>query len=593
MKQSPTRTTLSLYKKYTKRYAGAFWIGSVGAALATITQDLIPPFVVSRTFSRLQIAYARHEVLHFGTFVPYFAVYAAAMLTGMVLWRLQSYFVWQLEINANRDMASDIYRHIQAQSQRFHADRFAGGLVSQTNKFIAAYERLMDDLIWNIIPGVTAFIVATSVLFFISYRYALILLVIATIYIFIMRRRVIRQAPFNAATAKKDSAQTAALADNIANMSTIRAFANEKLENKRFSGVLHDRFLAEKRLSVEVLKTEALSHSQTNLFLVISFLFGLIAITSYHANVSALYLVLSYTQNIVNRLWQFSRIMRNVNRSFGDAIEMTEILGIVPEVADPEESEAVRMLRGDIRLSGVTFYYPEDKLHPLFENLDLHIKPGEKIGLVGPSGGGKTTITKLLLRFMDIQDGSIAIDGQNIAAVRQSDLRSRITYVAQEPILFHRSLQENIAYGNPHASIEEVIAAAKMANAHEFIERLPDSYGTLVGERGIKLSGGQRQRVAIARAILKNAPILVLDEATSALDSESEVLIQEALWKLMEGKTAIVIAHRLSTIQKMDRIVVLERGRIVEAGTHKELIRHSGGTYSKLWAHQSGGFIEE
>ena len=248
--------------------------------------------------------------------------------------------------------------------------------------------------------------------------------------------------------------------------------------------------------------------------------------------------------------------------------------------------------RGEVKFNDVDFAYPEKTRSTLFKGLNFKIKPGEKVGLVGPSGGGKTTITQLLLRFMDVQDGEITIDGQNIAAITQSDLRSRIAYVSQEPILFHRTLAENIGYGNHEADQQVIEGIAKMANAHEFIAKLPKGYDTLVGERGVKLSGGQRQRVAIARAMLKNAPILVLDEATSALDSESEVLIQDALWKLMEGRTAIVIAHRLSTIQKMDRIIVLEDGQIVEQGSHKELLRKDG-TYARLWAHQSGGFIED
>jgi ATP-binding cassette subfamily B protein len=221
----------------------------------------------------------------------------------------------------------------------------------------------------------------------------------------------------------------------------------------------------------------------------------------------------------------------------------------------------------------------------------LHIKPGEKIGLVGPSGGGKSTLTRLLLRFEELTTGTITIDGQNIAEITQASLREAISYVPQEPLLFHRPILENIAYGRPTATPAEVRAAAKAAHAADFIKDLPHGYDTIVGERGVKLSGGQRQRIAIARAILKDAPLLILDEATSALDSESEVLIQDALWKLMQKRTAIVIAHRLSTIQKMDRILVLEDGAIVEEGTHKQLLK-LGGTYARLWGHQSGGFLE-
>jgi len=275
------------------------------------------------------------------------------------------------------------------------------------------------------------------------------------------------------------------------------------------------------------------------------------------------------------------------------ASPMTEILGQETEIVDVPDAPKLRVKDGAINLHDITFHYRDGNTdQAVFKNLTLDIKPGEKVGLVGPSGGGKSTLTRLLLRFDDVVRGDISIDGQNIAQVTQTSLRQAISYVPQEPLLFHRPVDENIAYGNPDASQADIVKAAKAAHADDFITALADGYGTVVGERGVKLSGGQRQRVAIARAILKNSPILVLDEATSALDSESEVLIQDALWKLMEGRTAIVIAHRLSTIQKMDRIIVLEHGEIVEQGTHAELLKKHG-VYAKLWAHQSGGFLED
>jgi ATP-binding cassette subfamily B protein len=247
---------------------------------------------------------------------------------------------------------------------------------------------------------------------------------------------------------------------------------------------------------------------------------------------------------------------------------------------------------GEIEMRNVTFRYSDNEGEHLFKDFNLKIASGEKVALVGHSGGGKTTVTKLLLRFMDIDGGEILIDGQNIALVPQNDLRSAISYVPQEPLMFHRSLTDNIKYGRLDATQDEVVKIAKLAHADDFIRKLKDGYDTLVGERGVKLSGGQRQRIAIARAMIKHAPILVLDEATSALDSESEKYIQDALWKLMEGRTAIVIAHRLSTVQKMDRIVVLENGEVTEQGTHNELLKKDG-TYAKLWSHQSGGFLED
>ena len=245
---------------------------------------------------------------------------------------------------------------------------------------------------------------------------------------------------------------------------------------------------------------------------------------------------------------------------------------------------------GAVSFNGVRFGYTDSTgEQTIFDDFNLIIPPGQKVGVIGPSGGGKTTLTRLLLRFEDIQGGSITIDGQDIA---QTSLRQAIAYVPQEPLLFHRTIRENIAYARPSASDADVTRAARLAHADDFIRDLANQYVTVVGERGIKLSGGQRQRIAIARAILKDAPILVLDEATSALDSESEAAIQGALTQLMKGRTTLVIAHRLSTIQRMDVIVVLDHGTIVETGSHAELLAQ-GGLYARLWKHQSGGFIEE
>jgi ATP-binding cassette subfamily B protein len=314
--------------------------------------------------------------------------------------------------------------------------------------------------------------------------------------------------------------------------------------------------------------------------------------TEYHiAEIGTIYLVISYTLNVVSQLWSVSNATRNYLRIIGDAGPMIATLDEEIEIQDLEKPEECLIHDGKIEIQNMTFTHDENT-KPLFDNFSLTINSGERVGLIGRSGSGKTSLTKLILRFNDIEKGIIKIDGQDITKITQDDLHNSIAYVSQEPALFHRSLHDNIAYSKPDASEAEVRYAAAQANALDFIQSLNKGFKTLVGERGVKLSGGQRQRVAIARAILKNAPILILDEATSALDSESEKLIQDSLSKLMHGRTSIVIAHRLSTISKLDRIIVLDEGKIVEQGTHEELIANSN-IYAKLWAHQSGGFIEE
>ena len=254
-------------------------------------------------------------------------------------------------------------------------------------------------------------------------------------------------------------------------------------------------------------------------------------------------------------------------------------------VPDRPGATAMDVTAGEIAFERVTFHYG-GHIEPLYRDFSLTIKAGEKVGLVGRSGSGKTTFVKLVQRLYDVTDGRIAIDGRDIASATQASLRAQIAIVQQEPVLFHRSLAENIAYGRPGASMAQIEQAAKLANAHEFIMRLPKGYGTLVGERGVKLSGGERQRVALARAFLADAPILILDEATSSLDSESEALIQEAMERLMEGRTTIVIAHRLSTVRAMDRILVFDRGKVVEEGRHEALLSHDGGIYRALFEKQ-------
>jgi ATP-binding cassette, subfamily B, bacterial len=392
--------------------------------------------------------------------------------------------------------------------------------------------------------------------------------------------------------AATESTQTGHLADAIANVMAVKSFAGERYERQRFAEATertHDSLL---RLSRAHMRQMAWFGGLTSVISIGAFAVATDGVVSGGAELGTMFLIVNYTISAVQQLFKFSSSgLRTYNRAFGDAADMIEILQRESDVRDPAEPEPSQIGAGEVRFEDVTFRHAGAR-DTLFDGLNLRIEEGERVGLVGHSGAGKTSFTRLLLRFSDLDGGRILLDGQDISRITQADLRAAIAYVPQEPLLFHRSISDNIAYGRLDADQSEIELAATQANVTEFVSTLPYGFDTLVGERGIKLSGGQRQRIAIARAMLKDAPILLLDEATSALDSGSEVLIQDALWTLMEGRTTIVIAHRLSTIQRMDRIIVLDEGRIVEMGAHSELLDNPDGVYASFWAHQSGGFLE-
>ena len=373
-------------------------------------------------------------------------------------------------------------------------------------------------------------------------------------------------------------------------MFAVKIDSRETHERQRLDTALDEVVSTEKRVRSGILTVDSIYQTIVSL-IHISILFASVILIEHDmANAAMIYLMLTYTFNLLSEVKNISRVMRSVYQITGDSEIMLETLAKPISVIDKSKNQ-LQVSAGQMSMEHITFTHADSDV-PLFDNFNLTVHAGEKVGIVGVSGSGKTTLTKLLMRFADPTSGAITIDGTNIATVSQASLHDAIAYVPQEPLLFHRSVAENISYSKPGSSDADIRVAAKKAHADTFIKDLADGYDTLVGERGVKLSGGQRQRIAIARAILKDAPILILDEATSALDSESEQLIQQSLETLMKDRTSIVIAHRLSTIAKLDRIIVLDSGTIVEDGTHKELLKKKG-TYAKLWSHQSGGFIEE
>lgn len=419
----------------------------------------------------------------------------------------------------------------------------------------------------------------------------IIFLAWSIIYFFVSLAVSKKQASYDLARSKAETALNGLISDIFTNILNVKLFATKGAEQESFAKAnmtSHEtrlaawHYISSKRVLLAMLQ--------------VLFEIGMIVVSVYlwtqgEITSGVIVLVILYANRIIDQLWFLSESLKRFTTSVTDCMEVIEILETPKLVSDPQDPASLAVTHGRVDFKDVSFTYPQgDKV---FENFNLTIRAGESIGLVGKSGSGKTTITKLLLRFFDTNKGTISIDGQDIMTVTQDDLRASIAYIPQESILFHRSIYENILYRNLNATREEVIEAAKKAHAHEFIIELEKGYDTYVGERGVKLSGGQRQRVAIARALLKEeAPILIMDEATSSLDSISEQYIQESLDLLKENRTTIVIAHRLSTIVKMDTIVVLERGRVVEAGTHHELLAKNG-HYAQLWESQVNGVIPE
>lgn len=523
-------------------------------------------------------------------YLPYLFIIG---LAGVLANRYGMAAMFKQQARVISDLQQISLQTLLKQSSSFHNNRVAGKLVSDAMDFPQSYAMLSNALLNNFIPLGVTIVLGIILVTIQSWLLGLILLgmVGAVVGVAILQSHTRR--PLRQTRIKATKAVTAHLADTIVNNQTVKMFARESAElktHKKLNYTLRD-------IRLKDWDSGAKAGNNRMFGLLIFQLIFTVAIIHMVRQDSSLLAVgifaFTYSVTLSNQLFNINGLIRQTEEALLQAQPFMEILGEQPDIIDKPDSKHLEVTQGEIRFENVGFHYQDASAKDsVFTNLDLTIKPGEKVGLVGPSGGGKTTLTRLVLRFDDVQNGQITIDSQNISTVTQTSLREAIAYVPQEPLMFHRSVFENIAYGKPDATLKQVQEAAKRANAHDFITALPNGYDTLVGERGVKLSGGQRQRVAIARAILKDAPILILDEATSALDSESEVLIQQALLKLMQGRTTLVIAHRLSTIQKMDRILVLEDGYITEEGTHQALLKHKG-TYASLWKHQSGGFLEE
>ena len=574
------------YKRHPWHTVAGFLLPSVGSILVFF----VPPIIVSKLIN----IFIRDHVISVAVGAKYIGLLALLWSLGEVFWRIGMHYVIKIEATGFKYLGRSAFKRLSERDYDFYTDNFVGSLTKKTLAFSRSFETFTDTLLFNVFTNIFLIIFAFVILWSYSPWIPIVLfgclIILITITIPIIRGR----SKLVAARHMASSKQSGRLSDSMTNMLAIKSFAKEKVEYEVFGEHVDTLVTTFKNAAnYHNLKLETMISPFYVITNVIGLVLAIFFVEKLGLQAGTIVVVFSFYSQITRIFWEINRVYRNIESSISEAAEFTQLVIDLPKVMDVIDAKDLQITDASISFKKVNFKYQEKDSGDLFlKNFNLEIKSKQKIGLVGPSGGGKTTITKLILRFLDIESGSISIDGQDISKVTQHSLRSVISYVPQEPLLFHRSLLENIKYGNEHATLKEIKQAARIAHADEFIEQLPDGYGTLVGERGIKLSGGQRQRVAIARALLKKSEILVLDEATSSLDSESEKYIQEGLFELMKDKTAIVIAHRLSTIKNLDRIIVLGDGKIAEDGTHEELIQKKG-LYAKLWSHQSGEFLED
>ena len=591
-KKSTARRTLHYYWAATSKHLGLFiglMLSSIGfIVLLSYGNPLLMSMIVDRV-SETPVASDRV----FEVFGPYIIALIAINLIGQACSKVQDYTSFKLEIAASYDLATEAFDALSNQSMTFHSNRFGGTLVSQTTKFMNAYSQMLENITFPFLPIICSIIATCVILIPRVPAYVVILMALLVVYAivsYVMYKRILS---LNEDAADAQNTLSGALSDAVTNILAVKTYGREDYERELFDHANREVVARDTKRMMASLARGIITACIALAIMSVVAVFIAGGNAWFGITPGTLVIMFTYTYTITNQFNFISRGLQRFNVAFGDASGMTTVLDEPRLVADEPNAKPLKVTAGDIDFKDLNFWYTDGNAKTkVFDNFNLHIPAGQRVGLVGRSGAGKTTLTKLLLRLSDIQEGEILIDGQNVAKCTQQSLRRQVAYVPQEALLFHRTIAENIAYARPDASMDEIREAACQANALEFIERLPQGFDTVTGERGIKLSGGQRQRIAIARAMLANAPILVLDEATSALDSESEKLVQDALEKLMQGRTSIVVAHRLSTVASLDRIVVLDRGKIVEDGPHAELIAQ-GGEYAQLWSRQTGAYLED
>jgi ATP-binding cassette subfamily B protein len=589
------RDVLTFLFRHWRREAGL--VAGVAAAMIGATMaDLFMPVFAGRLVDAVAThAVHLHEPKVQALHAALWALVSMAALGAVLV--AGRYFalvaIIHLTLRLMSKFARDAFWRVQRFSTDWHANNFAGSIVRRVTRGMWAVDMMDDTLLLALLPALLV-LVGSSVL--LGWHWPLMGAVVGTGAVVYVALSVWLSLHYVAPAARLSNAQDTlvggAMADAVTCNSIVKSFGAESREDERLSMVMGK--WRRRTMRHWVRGTQSGSMQQLVLLVLRASVTGCAVWLWWTGRASAGDVTFVLTSYFVvhGYLRDVGQHVANLQRSVNEMEEMVAMHAHPLGVADREGARPLAIGEGEVLFDRVTFRYGV-KLEPLFRDFSLRIAPGERVGLVGHSGSGKTTFVKLLQRLYDVTDGCILIDGQEIANATQVSLRAQLALVAQDPVLFHRSLAENIAYGRPGATMAEIERAARLANAHEFIARQLKGYATLVGERGVKLSGGERQRVALARAFLADAPILILDEATSSLDSESEALIQEAMERLIVGRTAIVIAHRLSTVRMLDRILVFEQGSVVEEGTHEELVERSGGVYKRLFERQALGLLPD
>ncbi|OZI78024.1 multidrug ABC transporter ATP-binding protein [Bordetella genomosp. 12] len=571
-----------------RRWIRQPWRLSVVAAMALLSAgaDVLTPLYAGRLVDAL-VAGSPGEQAVWHAALTAFWMLVALGVGGTLLRQIAFRNIIPFTLTLMHGMASDAFHRVQRLSSDWHANSFAGSTVRKITRGIWAVDLLNDTLLTALLPSVVMLVGATVLL---GVNWPLMGLVVglgALLYIGVTVVMALRYvAPAARLSNAWDTRMGGALADAVSCNAVVKAFGAESREETRFEGVLAKWRARTRRSWLRATLNGGLQGVMMTAMQAAMLGVSLYLWVNEKASVGDITFAMTMFFVLKGYLREVGMNLRNLQRSVNDMEELVMLDSQPLGVDDRPGARAIKVREGEICFEHVTFRYDAQQ-KALYEDFSIRIAPGERIGLVGHSGSGKTTFIKLIQRLHDLDGGRITIDGQDIAQVRQASLRRQIAIVQQEPILFHRTLAENIAYARPDASRAEVEEAARQASAHDFIMALPKGYETLVGERGVKLSGGERQRVAIARAFLADAPILILDEATSSLDSESEVLIQAAMARLMQGRTTLVVAHRLSTVRALDRLLVMDHGRVVEAGSHEALIRREGGIYRRLFERQA------